>query len=81
MALSLLLIGIYFFNPNSNPDYKKLILLFIAVLVFNAFITGALANVLDRLQSRLSWSIPFLGILVGLEILIPWAGKISGRNS
>lgn len=81
MALTLLVLGIYFFRPTPNPQTKIIILLFIIILVLNAFITGALANVLDRLQSRLSWSIPFLGILIGLEMITSGISKFSGRNN
>jgi hypothetical protein len=33
-------------------------------VVANAFVTGGLANVLDRLQSRVAWVIPFVALLL-----------------
>ncbi|WP_324673408.1 hypothetical protein [Hymenobacter sp. GOD-10R] len=36
-------------------------------ILANAFVTGALANVLDRLQSRVSWVLPFIALLLLAE--------------
>ena len=36
-------------------------------LVANAFVTGALANVLDRLQGRVAWLLPFAALLLLAE--------------
>ncbi|WP_188812609.1 hypothetical protein [Hymenobacter cavernae] len=36
-------------------------------IVCNAFVTGALANVLDRLQGRISWLLPFAALLLVAE--------------
>ncbi|UOQ80807.1 hypothetical protein [Hymenobacter sp. 5414T-23] len=33
-------------------------------VVANAFVTGGLANVLDRLQSRVAWVVPFVAMLL-----------------
>ncbi len=38
-------------------------------LVANAFATGALANVLDRLQGRVAWLLPFGALLLSAELL------------
>jgi hypothetical protein len=36
-------------------------------LVANAFVTGALANVLDRLQGRVAWLLPFVALILAAE--------------
>ncbi|MET4074276.1 hypothetical protein [Hymenobacter sp. UYCo722] len=50
--------------------YTPLLLLLLVLglgLVANAFVTGALANVLDRLQGRVAWLLPFAALLVVAE--------------
>ena len=43
-------------------------------LVANAFVTGALANVLDRLQARVAWLLPFAVLVLAAELLLGiWA--------
>lgn len=44
-------------------------------MVFNAFATGALANVIDRLQGRVAWLLPFGALLLlasALPALLAW---------
>lgn len=41
-------------------------------LVANAFVTGALANVLDRLQGRVAWLLPFAALLLLAELGPEW---------
>lgn len=56
--------------------YARLVLLLVVVgmgLVANAFVTGALANVLDRLQGRVAWLLPFAALLVLAECGPDWA--------
>jgi hypothetical protein len=43
-------------------------------LVVNAFATGAVANVYDRLQARVSWLLPFAVLVLATELLLGrWA--------
>ncbi|MGI4883862.1 MAG: hypothetical protein ACRYFR_02755 [Janthinobacterium lividum] len=45
-----------------------------AGLVANAFATGALANVLDRLQARVAWVLPFAVLVLATEVALgAWA--------
>lgn len=56
--------------------YSPLLLLLLVLglgLVANAFVTGALANVLDRLQGRVAWLLPFAALLVLAECGPDWA--------
>ncbi|WP_157780932.1 hypothetical protein [Hymenobacter sedentarius] len=38
----------------------------------NALVTGALANVLDRLQARTAWLLPFVVLVLATEMLLTW---------
>ena len=54
-------------GSSSSTATTDLILLLTVLgtgIVANAFVTGALANVLDRLQGRVAWLLPFVAILV-----------------
>lgn len=45
-----------------------------ATLVVNAFATGAVANVYDRLQARVAWLLPFAVLVLATELLLGyWA--------
>jgi len=45
-------------------------------IVANALVTGALANVLDRLQARVAWLLPFAVLVVAAEVLpVLWAAR------
>lgn len=44
-----------------------LVLVLAAGVVANAFVTGSLANVLDRLQARVAWVLPFAAVLLLAE--------------
>ena len=65
---SIVIILFFIFSKRLRATFdKKLLLfivLFIVMLVINAFVTGALANVLDRLQSRLMWITPLIAIVL-----------------
>ncbi|WP_310396174.1 hypothetical protein [Hymenobacter sp.] len=81
--LALLVLGslmMRFWKPNSTGaanstslvlygDDKFVLLLLIVglYLVANAFVTGALANVLDRLQGRVAWLLPFMAVLAAIN--------------
>lgn len=41
-----------------------------AALVANAFATGAVANVYDRLQARVAWLLPFTVLVLATELLL-----------
>ncbi|MDB5235849.1 MAG: hypothetical protein JWR44_2842 [Hymenobacter sp.] len=66
LSLMVLLMGL------TKPDIRKRVgpagILLLALvglaLVANAFVTGNLANVLDRLQVRLAWLLPFAALLL-----------------
>lgn len=71
--LSLLLLALFVrraTKPDASASTKHLLLLLVVVglgMIANAFVTGALANVLDRLQSRVAWLVPFVAILVAVQ--------------
>jgi hypothetical protein len=47
-----------------GPTGAMLLVLMGLMLVANAFVTGNLANVLDRLQVRMAWVLPFAALLL-----------------
>lgn len=47
-----------------GPAGTLLLVLVGVMLVANAFVTGSLANVLDRLQVRMAWLLPFAALLL-----------------
>ena len=75
MILSLFILGVYLFKFSTSTLNNYIIVLLMILLICNAFVTGALANVLDRLQCRVGWVIPFLAIIVGLEMINPLINK------
>lgn len=57
-----------------GPGAALLLALVGAGLVANAFVTGALANVLDRLQARVAWLLPFAVLVLATEAALgAWA--------
>ena len=64
-------------NTQAGPTTGTNLLLLLTIiglgLLGNAFATGALANVLDRLQGRVAWLLPFVAVLMvaqfGSELL------------
>lgn len=53
--------------PDTPTDLVLLLTIVGLGLLANAFATGALANVLDRLQGRVAWLLPFVAVLVVAE--------------
>ena len=68
-----------------GPAGALLLVLVGLALVANAFVTGNLANVLDRLQVRLAWLLPFAALLLAAEhgpsVLAAGLRKILGRGA
>ena len=60
-----------------RPTAVLLVLVLVGGVVTNAFVTGSLANVLDRLQARVAWVLPFAALLLlaehGPALLRQWA--------
>lgn len=50
-----------------GPAGAMLLVLVGLMLVTNAFVTGNLANVLDRLQVRMAWLLPFAALLLAVQ--------------
>lgn len=68
MALSFIAIVLILLVPYLRKRiHTKLLLLtliMLITLVANAFVTGAMANILDRLQSRISWILPLMAMIL-----------------
>lgn len=50
-----------------SPTAILMVVVLAAGVLANAFVTGGLANVLDRLQSRVAWVLPFVAIVLLAE--------------
>jgi len=72
LMLSLLLIGWAIMNRKFSKELAFLFILFVLAYVFNAAITGVLANVYERLQCRLLPLIQLLGLIIALQIPKPY---------
>lgn len=68
LLFSVLTILIFVFNAKLKKEIPSQFSFFIGVslfvIVLNAFVTGAMANVLDRLQSRIVWLIPLIALIL-----------------
>lgn len=62
-------------NLRLKPTLLNFTLLMFLLLVINAFVTGAMANILDRLQSRISWILPLTAILLIFSIVDSYQDK------
>lgn len=58
-----------------TPGFALFIKGCIAALLINAFISGALANAIDRLQARVSWLLPLLALILLFNIAAPHIRK------
>jgi hypothetical protein len=71
LLISILIIAVFLIHyrlkQTLNIGLILVIICFIQIQVFNAFTTGALANVLDRLQVRVIWLIPFCALILLLN--------------
>ncbi|MCW3085012.1 MAG: hypothetical protein JWP12_2378 [Bacteroidetes bacterium] len=54
-----------------SAEFSIFIKLCLLAIVINAFVTGAMANVLDRLQSRVSWCIPLMAAILVFNTFFP----------
>ncbi|ALD22039.1 hypothetical protein [Hymenobacter sp. DG25A] len=73
--LALLVVGLMLFGPWSArvaPAAAGLVLVCGAGIVSNALVTGSLANVLDRLQGRVAWLLPWVALLLLAQYLPAW---------
>ncbi len=67
MILSSLILVIFFWKTENFQNRRGLWLLCVVCIlsvVINAFVNGTLANVIDRLQSRIVWLIPFCALMI-----------------
>ncbi|MDQ3191568.1 MAG: hypothetical protein M3Q58_08240 [Bacteroidota bacterium] len=71
IAFSLLIILIFLITPKiisqTSPITISLIFFILTAIVANAAVTGSLANVYNRLQSRVIWLLPLLAIILLLN--------------
>lgn len=58
---------VMFFPPKSKVRWVMFILIMLATVILNAFATGAIANVYDRLQARVTWLVIFAALAILFE--------------
>lgn len=84
LALLAGLLGISSAAWRRQAGAPALLILFVLGLgvVANALVTGALANVLDRLQSRVAWLLPFMVLVLVFQTFYPvWAKRYSALRN
>lgn len=78
LLFSVLIIGWSILNRKLSTELATLLVLFILAYIFNAAITGVLANVYERLQVRLLPLIQLFAILVFIKLIRPRIGATEG---
>lgn len=63
-ALYIAMFVVIFLWPSRSTRWKAFALLVIGIIVVNALCTGAMANVYDRLQARVTWLLVLLALLL-----------------
>lgn len=53
--------------PSGNIRWQLFVIMLLLMVVLNAAATGALANVYDRLQARVTWLLPLAAILLAVR--------------
>ncbi len=75
IVFSMIIIICFFKIPLLRKSILQPFIVFIYIsfsaIVCNAFVTGALANVLDRLQCRVVWFIPMIALILLCNYFIP----------
>jgi hypothetical protein len=84
LLFSVIVIFVFFQNKTFKRSISNEFALFIKLclmsIVINAFVTGAMANVLDRLQSRVSWFIPLIAIILVFNFFSPRLKKLLDKE-
>jgi hypothetical protein len=74
VILSLLYLSWLYFGQKRiqlSSEDKLMLFIILSLVIANAFVTATFGNVLARLQSRVVWLIPLMGILFGLKYHLP----------
>jgi hypothetical protein len=67
--LVIILLAMPYFRKKLKPEMLALICFTLLILVINAFVTGAMANILSRLQSRISWVLPLVVLMLVYNLM------------
>jgi len=80
MVFSLIVLVCFFriskLRRTISDKFRLFIYFSFLAIVLNAFVTGAMANVLDRLQCRVVWFIPMIAFILLFNVLSPYLKKI-----
>lgn len=63
-----------------SSEDKLMLFIFLSLVIANAFVTATFGNVLARLQSRVVWLIPLMGILFAVKYHLPEKWRSSLNN-
>lgn len=67
--VSMVLLAIlFYYHKNVNQNFKNIFAFIIAAVICNAFVTSTFSTVVERLQSRVSWLIPYMCILMLINV-------------
>jgi len=84
MSICSVILLIFILNKK-NVTYKKELWIMSVICVFsmilNAFVNGTMANVLNRLQSRIIWIIPFCVLLIVFPAIIQILKRIFAEKN
>jgi len=69
LGLSLIALFVLGYFRWANLEFQLFCTICFLGIFFNAFVTGTLANVYERLQARVSWLIVFIGLLALVVLL------------
>lgn len=64
LIIFILVMALPFLRRKITPGLLILSCMAVLMLIINAFVTGAMANILDRLQSRISWILPLMVLMM-----------------
>jgi hypothetical protein len=67
--LVIILLAMPYFRKKIKTEMLALICFTLLILIINAFVTGAMANILSRLQSRISWVLPLIVLMLVYNLM------------
>lgn len=79
LIISILIVFVFLFKEDLRKQISNSFLFFLKTCLFgillNAFVTGSMANVLDRLESRIVWILPFIALILTFNYIAKFKKK------
>ena len=76
LGFSVIILFLSAYSGRMKSEFRFFVLLVLLSLLVNAFVTGALANVFDRLQARVTWLLVLPALLILWELAENWQNKL-----